>query len=94
LNKDVDDLDAPSARISASSHPERRFHTADLSFDYSSTKSHNVNGEARSGTFGTGLPPPPADKPFVADENYPQLNFNRKRGWLTDVELRSGQRDF
>lgn len=79
LGGDVDDINSRSARLQVRLTPSEDF-TADLSFDYSRQLSHKVNGEAFSNTFNSGPPTAPADKPFVIDDNYPELDYNRNAG--------------
>lgn len=79
LSRDVDDINNRSLRLQVRMKPSDDF-TADLSFDYSRQLSHKVNGEALSNTFNSGPPAPPADRPFVVDDNYPELDYNRNVG--------------
>ncbi len=55
--------------------------TADFSADYTRKLSHKVNGEARSDVFNTGgTPTPPADKPFVIDDDFPERDLSETWG--------------
>ncbi|WP_162176734.1 TonB-dependent receptor [Hyphomonas beringensis] len=58
----------------------------DFSADYAKQLSHKVNGEARSDTFNTGgTPNPPADKPFIVDDDYPEKDVNENWGLALTV---------
>ncbi|OUY00594.1 MAG: hypothetical protein CBB65_03930 [Hyphomonadaceae bacterium TMED5] len=55
--------------------------TADFSADFTRQLSHKVNGEARSDVFNTGgTPTPPADQPFVIDDDYPERDLSETWG--------------
>jgi iron complex outermembrane receptor protein len=80
LDDDVDDLKNYGGRAQLRIVPSDSL-TVDISADYSSQLSHKVNGEARSDTFNTGgFPNPPADQPFVTDDDYPERDYNRNWG--------------
>jgi iron complex outermembrane receptor protein len=89
LNKNVDDLENYGGRLQLRLIPTSDL-TIDLSADYANSRSHDVNGEARTNTFGSGPPAGLADQPFVSDDNYPQLDVNRNWGLAATVNYRLG----
>lgn len=55
--------------------------TADFSADFTRQLSHKVNGEARSDVFNTGgYPDPPADEPYVIDDDFPERDLSETWG--------------